>query len=127
MDRNRILYFFLVILVISAGLLSRKIAYQLPDLVNLYLGDTLWALMVFLITGFLFPKTTTMYISLVALSFCFVIELSQLYHANWIDVIRQTPLGGLVLGYGFLWTDLLAYSAGVAAGSVFEIMIMKTK
>jgi hypothetical protein len=127
MKRNRILYFLLVVLVIFAGLLSRKIAYQLPYFVNLYLGDTLWALMVFLIAGFLFPKSATMYITLAALSFCFLIEISQLYHANWIDAIRQTTLGGLILGYGFLWTDLLAYSAGVAAGSLLEKLFLKTK
>lgn len=33
--------------------------------------------------------------------FLFVIEFSQLYHAEWIDQIRDTSLGGLVLGYGF--------------------------
>jgi hypothetical protein len=107
-------------LVIFSGLISRKIAYQLPDLLNLYLGDALWAFMIFLIFGFLFPETPTFYITLAALSFCFLIETSQLYHAKWIDTIRQTTPGGLILGYGFLWSDILAYSIGVAAGSLLE-------
>lgn len=123
MNRNKVIYFFLILLVIFSGLVSRKIAYQLPDLLNLYLGDALWALMIFIITGLFFPKTSIFQITLSALSFCFLIEISQLYHANWIDTIRQTTLGGLILGYGFLWSDILAYSIGVAFGSLVEILI----
>ena len=40
------------------------------------------------------------------------VELSQLYHAPWIDSIRQTTLGGLILGFGFLWSDLACYAVG---------------
>ncbi len=53
-----------------------------------------------------------------SLATAFVVELSQLYHAPWIDSIRQTTLGGLVLGFGFLWTDLLCYSVGIAIESL---------
>jgi hypothetical protein len=45
-----------------------------------------------------------------------------LYHANWIDTIRKTTLGGLILGYGFLWSDLLAYAIGIAAGVIIEFL-----
>ena len=51
--------------------------------------------------------------ALIALAFCFVIELSQLYQAPWLNAIRQTTLGGLILGFGFLWSDLLGYCVGV--------------
>jgi hypothetical protein len=62
-------------------------------------------------------------VALAAVAFCFAIELSQLYHAPRIDSIRQTTLGGLVLGFGFLWTDLVCYSVGIAIGSVVELAI----
>ncbi len=123
--RNRIHYFLLTMLVISFGLLSRKIAYQLPEQINLYLGDSLWALMVFLMTGFLFNKISTFHAAVIAISFCYLIELSQLYHADWINNIRHTTLGGLVIGYGFLWSDILAYTIGVGFGAIFEKMILK--
>jgi hypothetical protein len=29
-------------------------------------------------------------------------------------------LGGLILGFGFLWTDLIAYSIGVALCFIIE-------
>jgi hypothetical protein len=34
--------------------------------------------------------------------FSVAIDLIQLYHAPWIDSIRQTTLGGLILGFGFI-------------------------
>ena len=52
----------------------------------------------------------------ISLALAFLVEISQLYHAPWIDSIRQTTLGGLVLGFGFLWTDFVCYSVGIATG-----------
>lgn len=121
--RNRIVYLFLTMLVISSGLFSRKLAHQLPEQVNLYLGDSLWALMIFLITGCVFNKVSTFQALVIAISFCYLIELSQLYHADWIDIVRHTTLGGLILGYGFLWSDILAYSIGVGCGAILEKLI----
>ena len=59
--------------------------------------------------------------------FCYGIEVSQLYHAEWIDSIRATTLGGLVLGYGFLWSDLVAYTIGVGVGFLFEFILRTNK
>jgi hypothetical protein len=59
--------------------------------------------------------------------FAFGIELSQLYHARWIDQIRHTRAGGLVLGYGFLWTDLLCYVIGIAIGCALEMLPKRMK
>ncbi|MGR5910200.1 ribosomal maturation YjgA family protein [Bacillus pacificus] len=119
MKRNRLLYATFTILVIILGLSSRKFAFALPALLNNYLGDALWALMIFIGFGFLFPKIEMKKLALISLMFCYGIEVSQLYHAEWIDSIRATTLGGLVLGYGFLWSDLVAYTIGVGIGFLF--------
>ncbi|MFP3414942.1 DUF2809 domain-containing protein [Bacillus sp. SIMBA_074] len=123
--RNRLLYAVFTIVVIILGLSSRKFAFALPDLLNDYLGDALWALMIFTGFGFLFPKIETKKLAFNSLIFCYGIEISQLYHAEWIDSIRATTLGGLVLGYGFLWSDLVAYTIGVGVGILFEFMLRK--
>ncbi|MBH0346169.1 ribosomal maturation YjgA family protein [Bacillus pacificus] len=123
--RNRLLYATFTILVIILGLSSRKFAFALPTLLNDYLGDALWALMIFIGFGFLFPKIETKKLAFISLMFCYGIEVSQLYHAEWIDSIRATTLGGLVLGYGFLWSDLVAYTIGVGIGFLFELILRK--
>ncbi|MDO4536447.1 MAG: DUF2809 domain-containing protein, partial [Clostridium perfringens] len=48
---------------------------------------------------------------------------SQIYHAPWIDSIRNTTLGGLVLGFGFLWSDILCYTIGIAIGVALDVII----
>lgn len=119
-ERNRIIYFILILAVIILGLGSRHFSGYLPKWVHLYLGDILWALMIFFIFGFLFNRKNTFWIAVVSLLFCFSIEFSQLYQAQWINEIRYTTIGGLVLGYGFLWSDLLAYTVGIAIGILLE-------
>ena len=49
-----------------------------------------------------------------------LVEVSQLYKAPWIDSIRRTTLGGLVLGYDFVWSDLACYAVGVGLGVAVE-------
>ncbi len=120
--RNRVLYCVLIFLVISLGLCTRKFPDIFPYWVSQYLGDALWALMVFCIMGFIFNKKSTMWVAAAALIFSFTIELSQLYHAHWIDSLRHTKMGGLVLGYGFLWSDLVCYTVGVLIGVFYEML-----
>lgn len=55
--------------------------------------------------------------------FSFAIEFSQLYHSPWIDSLRNTRVGGLVLGYGFLWSDLVSYTVGIGVGVLIEKLI----
>lgn len=123
--RNRLLYLILTIIVIILGLLSRKIE-NLPEIISLYSGDILWALMIFLIIAFIFNKKSTIFTITWAMIFSYSIEISQLYHEPWIDAIRNTTLGSLILGFGFLWSDLVCYTIGILIGMVIDIIINKT-
>jgi hypothetical protein len=118
--RNRLIYFAGVWMVVALGVASRKYASSLPQFVGAYVGDALWALMVFLGMGFIFARRSTNWIAMVSLGFCWVIELSQLYHAPWIDDLRHTRIGGLILGFGFLWSDLVSYFVGISTGWLIE-------
>jgi hypothetical protein len=117
--RNRIVYLISVAIVMGLGLSSRKYACYLPEYINTYLGDALWAVMIYLFAALLLKYRKPAQIALVSLFFCYLIEISQLYHAPWIDAIRNTRLGGLVLGFGFLWMDIIAYAMGI--GFIFAI------
>ena len=112
-----------IILIASACLLgigSRRYAHALPWFIAAYAGDTLWALAAFLGIGLVLPRQSTGTIAALAMALSLAIELSQLYHAPWIDSIRQTTLGGLILGFGFLWSDLACYAVGVGLGAAIE-------
>lgn len=124
MKRNRILYLILTIITIILGLLSRKVQ-GLPQIISSYSGDILWALMVFFLFSFLFNKKSTIFILVISIIFSYGIEISQLYHVHWIDSIRATSLGGLILGFGFLWSDIVCYTVGIIIGSVIDFIINK--
>lgn len=123
-QRNGFTYFFLSIIVMVLGLGTRFFSGYLPNLINLYLGDILWALMVFFLFGLLFGTKKTRYIATLTLLFSFGIEISQLYQSDLINALRQTRLGGLILGYGFSWSDLVSYSVGISLGVFVERFII---
>jgi len=124
-DRNRITYFFSTLLIIGLGLFSRS--KYIPTIIYPYLGDLLYTLMYFFIFGFLFPKKKTYQIALLSVGLCFIIEISQLYQAEWINHIRQTILGKLTLGSGFLWSDFVCYSLGALIGVFVEKVGLQSK
>lgn len=99
-------------LTVPLGLLTRA-ELPLPALIATYGGDTLYATLIFLLAALLWPRWPTWRLALVALGFCYAIELSQLYKPPWLDALRGTLPGRLVLGAGFRWDDLLCYAVGV--------------
>jgi hypothetical protein len=108
--------------VVALGLASRR--YPLfPSALGKYPGDALWALMVFLILGVAAPAASTRTLALAALGVSCLDELSQLYRAPWIDAVRSTTIGHLVLGSAFSWTDILSYSIGILVGAAGEGMV----
>ncbi len=122
--RSRPFYAVLILLTIAAGLASRSpVAAHLPEFLATYAGDTLWALMLFLVLGFVFPRTWPGVIAVATLVLAFAVEFSQLYQAGWINAVRDTRIGALMLGRGFLWSDLVCYTVGVGAGWLAELVV----
>jgi len=70
--------------------------------------------------GSLFPRFSIWRVAAAAGLFSLIIEISQLYHAPWIDYFRRLRLGGLILGFGFLWSDLICYFVGIGIGALLE-------
>jgi len=108
--KKRIYYFLIFLLVIVLGFISRS--EWVPTLIYPFLGDAVYAIMIFFLIASLAPNQSSSYYFSVGLLICFGIEFSQLYQAEWIQEIRQHKLGALILGTGFLWTDLIAYLCG---------------
>ena len=119
--RSRLRYVAAIAVTVAAGLLSRSpIADPLPALVRTYAGDTLWALALFLTLGLVFPKARIAPLAIGAVLLSYGAELSQLYQAPWINAVRHTLPGALLLGFGFRWSDLVCYSLGILLGAAAE-------
>ena len=120
MNKLKLKYLLCVAAVIITGLVLRKIAA-----IPLWIGDALWSVMIYLLMRTIFIHASIIGIAAWSLTFCFAIEISQLYQAPWINQIRSTLPGHLILGQGFLWSDLLAYTAGIVTVAMAEKMLCK--
>jgi hypothetical protein len=118
--RIRLFYTVATFGVMLTGFVSRQIPGMFPAILGRYPGDTLWALMVFLCYCTLLPHAKTHKVAVLALITAYTIEFSQLYQAPWVNSIRGTTLGYLVLGTTFNWPDLVAFTLGIVAGAACD-------
>ena len=100
MNKRRIYYLVAMAATIVIGLLSRKLSFVPAET-----GDALWAVMV---------RQRLFVIALISLLMTYGVEASQLIQWEWLTQFRSTTFGHLVLGQGFLWKDLVAYTIGIA-------------
>jgi hypothetical protein len=117
------MYVALACLTIGAGLASRRYPELFPGFVARYAGDTLWAAMVFWFLALGWRRASTGRLAASAVAVAFAVECSQLYHAAWIDSIRETRIGALVLGSNFLWSDLVCYAVGVCIAVMLDALV----
>jgi hypothetical protein len=122
MAAKRIIYFVLIGVIIVLGLLSRRFTF-----IPLCAGDVLWATMIYFIFRFFLLNATIPKITLISLILSYSIEFSQLYKATWIDNLRHTFAGRMILGETFSWGDLLSYTAGIMIAIVIDVAIRRSK
>lgn len=125
--RNRIVYLVTLVAVIALGLASRRYPGLFPHVLGKYPGDALWALMVFLILGSIRPASSTGWLAIGALTISWLDEASQLYQAPWINAIRATTAGHLVLGSAFSWKDMVSYVVGVIIGGGAKVAVERRR
>lgn len=122
---KRIKYLIITFIVMVMGLLSRKFMFIFPKTIAPFVGDMLWATMIYFGFRFVFLRLKLKENLILSIIFCFGIEISQLYQTNWLNDIRNTTLGGLVLGHGFLWMDLISYSIGIVIALLIDKLLNK--
>ena len=114
-----------VVITILLGLASRKFSHLLLLFAAENAGDVLWAMMVYFGFRSLLVRKNLLIAILLSFSFSFGIEFSQLYQADWINQLRGSLLGALILGKGYLTVDLMRYSAGIIIATVFDKVTLK--
>ncbi len=113
---RKFFYSSAIALTIAAGLGSRRYVGPGAPFIHLYLGDVLYATLFYWCFRWMMLRCPKYWAAAGAWGLCVFIELGQLYHAPWIDGLRASRLGGSVLGFGFLWSDLVCYTLGAALG-----------
>ncbi|AWK05127.1 DUF2809 domain-containing protein [Flavobacterium crocinum] len=115
MKKLRIYYTIIFFFIIFLGILSRKISF-----IPLWIGDFLYAVMIYFLVRIFLPFKNTFLIALLSLLICYGIEFLQLYQSEWIIKLRKTLFGRYVLGQGFLWSDIIAYTFGILTAFIVE-------
>jgi hypothetical protein len=110
----------LLIGTVALGLGSRRYPAALPAFVSTYAGDVLWASMVFWLLTLVRPTGERGTLAAIAFAIAVAVETSQRYHVPWLDALRASRLGALVLGQGFLWSDIVCYAIGVTLAAVLD-------
>ncbi|MEN2487487.1 DUF2809 domain-containing protein [Flavobacterium sp. B11] len=108
MNKTRIYYLIAFISIIFLGILSRKISF-----IPLWIGDFLYAVMIYFLIRIFLPFRNAFAIALLSILICYGIEFLQLYQGEWMIELRKTLFGRYVLGQGFLWEDIMAYTFGI--------------
>lgn len=122
--KEYLIYIIAIVITILLGLSSRKYSNFIPLFIAQNAGDVMWAMMAYFGFRFLFICKSLVTAIWLSLFFCFGIEFSQLYQAEWINQIRGTFLGALILGKGFLVVDLIRYAVGIMIATTLDRMML---
>jgi hypothetical protein len=112
----------LCLCIIACGLAVRRfgLGLGLPSSVVKYGGSILWGTMVFFLVAMLAPHWSRGRIAVISVVIAIGVELFRLVHAPWLDAIRLTIAGALLLGRIFSPWDILAYGAGIGLGVLLD-------
>lgn len=114
--RLRLIYLVIaVILALLAGFSTRTNICP-TKMLNLYTDMILTAGVVYFVSRIIVPFSPRWKNFLFVFLLLVVLEVSQLYHASWIDTLRVTSCGGAVLGHQFSVSDLVCYTLGSLVG-----------
>lgn len=123
--RHTRIYLLIMVVITAFGLPARIVQDQLPTWYVLYFGDYLWAMLLFFVFALILRNMSTFKVAITTLLFTYIIEISQMFHPRWLDYLRSIKIFALVLGYGFLWSDIAAYTLGISTGVLVERFLLR--
>ena len=118
--QRRLKYVGLGVMTLFAGIVVRFAPLGLPWFVVKYGGSTMWALMVYWVLAFIWPRTRIGWLALAAGVIATLVEFQRLYHSPGLDAFRHSLAGILFLGNFFSARDIVAYWLAIAVGAAVD-------
>jgi len=103
-------YFLLALLLFVVEVLIAAFAHD--RFIRPIVGDFLVVIFLYCLVQSFF-KTSYLKAALAVLLFSYLVEVSQYFHLIYYLGLERSRLAHLVLGSGFEWVDLLAYTLGI--------------
>jgi len=125
--RSRVSLAAILAVVIAMGLGSRKFGDSLPAFIADNAGDALWTVAAFVALALVFPGWSSVRLGVIAFSISIGVEFSQLIDTPVLNSIRANRIGRLFLGSGFVWLDLIRYTAGAVLAAVVDRACSQTR
>ncbi len=122
---RKTIYFILFIFFIWLAIATRKHPTWFHPFIAEYGGDIIWAGMFLFFLRLFFGRVTLWKLALVNYGLGIADETLQLYHAPWIEATRKTRIGGLLLGFDFVWSDIICYGVGTLLAFFMILLIEK--
>ncbi|MEP7144905.1 MAG: DUF2809 domain-containing protein [Ferruginibacter sp.] len=127
MLKLRLTYFLLFVFCTWLALATRSHYQWFHPLIVEYGGDIIWSGMFVFFLRIFFVNTALWKLALINYIMGVADEFSQLSHAGWIVAVRHTYLGRLLLGVGFLWSDIVCYAIGTLIAWGIAFLVDKLK
>ena len=110
----------LSVIVCGLALRGYGLSLGLPSSIVKYGGSILWGTMVFLLVGMAASNLSRHHAALIAALIAVGVELFRLVHYRWLDAVRLTLPGALLLGRIFSVWNMVAYGAGIGLGLLLD-------
>ncbi|MDF1836794.1 MAG: DUF2809 domain-containing protein [Planctomycetota bacterium] len=108
-----------LMLVLALGIASQAANGTGWNWVARQLGGAFYVLAGVFLVLFLWPRCRTVWVCLGVLLATVLVEFAQLWHPGWLQALRGTRPGGLLLGSTFHWADFPYYFLGCGVGLVW--------
>lgn len=127
--RHRTIYLLCVVLVLAAGVASRR-AHAGTPLIDKYLGDALYAILIYLllslawIRGAIWQKAAAAGAIVLAIE---VFQLTLIPERLARSSSAALRLAAVALGTKFSWRDIAAYAVGIAAFALLDRYVIGSR
>lgn len=115
-------FLLVALIVVALGLLSRRL---LPPS-TYWIGDILWASVLYLLCSFLIPTVNRLRLAVYAYGIATLVETIHLTQSQNVASFSKTLAGRLVIGRGFSWIDLGMYAFGIGLGIALRTMLERS-
>lgn len=102
------------------GLASRQPPLQAWPIIGPWGGDAAWTMAACGGLRMLRPGWSPLRVAFAGYALSVAVEFSQLLDLWPLDDLRRTRVGGLLIGRGFLWSDLVAYAGGAVCHLIID-------
>ena len=115
MWKRQIILFLVLVVLVVVGYWLRFYAPIDPEWRD-YSGGAAYVILWILAYAFIRPMAPALPVALIVLFITCCLEFLQLWHPAWLEAIRRTWPGRLILGTTFEWSDFPPYFVGAVIG-----------